>query len=79
MGLTQLLKTIYKRQYNFYIMSLVLIWLVSSIFFSIISFESAWWFLMASTIFIIIVISVYIYPTYISPLFNKFDNLEDES
>ena len=34
---------------------------------------------MASTIFLMIIISVYIYPTFISPLFNKFDNLADES
>ena len=34
---------------------------------------------MASTIFTIIIVSVYIYPSYISPLFNKFDNLEDEN
>ena len=61
------------------VMSLALICLVSSIFFYIISFESVWWFLMASTIFIIIIVSVYIYPSYISPLFNKFDNLEDEN
>ena len=28
--------------------------------------------------FIFIIVSIYIYPTYISPIFNKFDNLEDD-
>tara|TARA_B100000965_G_C19547438_1_gene738530 strand:- start:863 stop:1570 length:708 start_codon:yes stop_codon:yes gene_type:complete len=32
---------------------------------------------MSSTIFLFIVLSIYIYPTYISPLFNKFKNLEN--
>ena len=28
--------------------------------------------------FIFIILSIYIYPTYISPIFNKFDNLDDD-
>ena len=79
MDLTQPLKLFFRDSLISIIMSLLLIWLVSSIFFYIISFERIWWFLMASTIFLMIIISVYIYPTFISPLFNKFDNLADES
>ena len=60
------------------LMTVVLIMFISSIFFFIIRFENLWWLLMASTIFGIIVLSIFIYPNYISPLFNKFKNLENE-
>ena len=53
--------------------------IISSIFFYIVSFKEIWWLLMALTIFSLIIISVYIYPTYISPIFNKFVNLSDEN
>tara|TARA_B100000902_G_C27190765_1_gene853813 strand:+ start:212 stop:919 length:708 start_codon:yes stop_codon:yes gene_type:complete len=33
---------------------------------------------MAATIILFIFLSIYIYPAYISPLFNKFDNLENK-
>ncbi len=59
-------------------MSLFLIVVLSSIFFAIIGYERIWWLLMALTIFSVIIISMYIYPTYISPLFNKFNNLENQ-
>jgi STE24 endopeptidase len=60
------------------VMSLVLVAFISSVFFYIIDFKEVWWFLMALTIFSITIISIFIYPTYISPLFNKFQNLDDE-
>ncbi|MEL0103525.1 MAG: M48 family metallopeptidase [Gammaproteobacteria bacterium] len=60
------------------VMSLVLVAFISSVFFYIIDFKDMWWFLMALTIFSITIISIFIYPTYISPLFNKFQNLDDE-
>ena len=53
--------------------------IISSIFFYIVSFKEIWWLLMALTIFSLIIISVYVYPTYISPIFNKFVNLSDEN
>tara|TARA_Y100000768_G_scaffold305973_1_gene239894 strand:+ start:22 stop:1248 length:1227 start_codon:yes stop_codon:yes gene_type:complete len=59
-------------------MSLFLIVVLSSIFFAIIGYERIWWLLMALTIFSVIIVSMYIYPTYISPLFNKFNNLENQ-
>ena len=60
------------------LMTIVLIMFISTIFFFIIRFENLWWLLMASTIFGIIILSIFIYPNYISPLFNKFKNLENE-
>lgn len=60
------------------IMTLTLIIILSSIFFSIILYENIWWLLMAATIFSLIIISIYIYPTYISPLFNKFNSLDNK-
>tara|TARA_B100001113_G_scaffold342018_1_gene327760 strand:- start:1367 stop:2593 length:1227 start_codon:yes stop_codon:yes gene_type:complete len=59
-------------------MTLILLIILSTIFFSIVSNQDIWWLLMASTIFLLIIMSMYIYPTYISPLFNKFNNLENE-
>ena len=32
---------------------------------------------MAATIFLFMILSIYIYPTYISPIFNKFKNLDN--
>ena len=68
----------FKDQLISIIMSLVLVAFISSVFFYIIDFKEMWWFLMAFTIFSITIISIFIYPTYISPLFNKFENLDDE-
>ena len=59
------------------LMTLILLTILSSIFFLIVSYQNVWWILMSSTIFLFIVLSIYIYPTYISPLFNKFKNLEN--
>ena len=61
------------------LMTLVLITVMSSIFFYLVSFTEIWWLLLASTMFIFIILSIYIYPTYISPIFNKFDNLDDDA
>ena len=60
------------------LMTIVLIMFVSSVFFFIVRFENLWWLLMASTILGMIILSIFIYPNYISPLFNKFKNLENE-
>ena len=60
------------------LMTLILITIMSSVFFYLVSFTEIWWFLLASTMFIFIILSIYIYPTYISPIFNKFDNLDDD-
>ena len=68
----------FKDQLISIVMSLVLVAFISSVFFYIIDFKDIWWFLMALTIFSITIISIFIYPTYISPLFNKFENLDDE-
>ena len=60
------------------LMTLILITIVCSVFFYVVSFTEIWWLLLASTMFIFIILSIYIYPTYISPIFNKFDNLDDD-
>ena len=60
------------------LMTLILITVMSSVFFYLVSFTEIWWLLLASTMFIFIILSIYIYPTYISPIFNKFDNLDDD-
>ena len=61
------------------LMTLILITVMSSVFFYLVSFTEIWWLLLASTMFIFIILSIYIYPTYISPIFNKFDNLDDDT
>ena len=60
------------------LMTLILITIMSSVFFYIVTFTEIWWLLLASTMFVFIILSIYVYPTYISPIFNKFDNLDDE-
>ena len=60
-------------------MILTLITIMSSIFFYVVTFTELWWLLLASTMFIFMILSIYIYPTYISPIFNKFDNLDDDT
>ena len=60
------------------LMALILITIMSSVFFYVVTFKEIWWLLLASTMFIFIILSIYIYPTYISPIFNKFDNLDDD-
>ncbi len=60
------------------LMAFILITVMSSVFFYLVSFTEIWWLLLASTMFIFIILSIYIYPTYISPIFNKFDNLDDD-
>ena len=60
------------------IMTAILIIVMSSIFFFIIKYEDMWWFFMSTAIFLLTILSVYIYPTYISPIFNKFNILDNE-
>ena len=60
------------------LMALILITVISSVFFYVVTFTEIWWLLLASTMFIFTILSIYIYPTYISPIFNKFDNLDDD-
>lgn len=60
------------------IMISIIVTIMSSIFFYIVSYKEIWWLLMALSIFSLIIISVYIYPTYISPIFNKFVNLNND-
>ena len=60
------------------LMLLFILIILSSVFFSIILYKNLWWLLMATTIFLFIILSIYVYPTYISPIFNKFKKLEDE-
>ena len=60
------------------LMTLILITIMCSVFFYVVSFTEIWWLLLASTMFIFIILSIFIYPTYISPIFNKFDNLDDD-
>ena len=59
-------------------MTLILIAIMSSIFFYVVTFTKIWWLLLASTMFIFMILSIYIYPTYISPIFNTFNNLDDD-
>ena len=61
------------------VMTLVVISLLSLIFFYIIIYQNLWWLLMSLTMFSLIIISMFIYPTYISPIFNKFKKLNDEN
>ncbi len=61
------------------IVALVIITFLSVSFFFITDYSDSWWLLMSFTIFLFIVISIYIYPTYISPIFNKFKKLNDDS
>jgi STE24 endopeptidase len=60
------------------VLSIALVSMLSLIFFYLFSFPDLWWFLMSLTILFMIIISIFIYPTYISPLFNKFQNLNDD-
>ena len=65
------------------LLTLIVVSLLSLVFFYIISFQNLWWLLMSLTMFSVIIISMFIYPTYISPIFNKFkklqnDNIKDE-
>ena len=61
------------------LMTIIVITIMCSVFFYVVSFTEIWWLLLASTMFIFIILSIYIYPTYISPIFNKFDNLDDDA
>ena len=60
------------------VMTLLVISLLSLIFFYIVTYQNLWWLLMSLTMFSLIIISMFIYPTYISPIFNKFKKLNDE-
>ena len=61
------------------VMTLLIISLLSVIFFYIVTYQNLWWLLMSLTMFSLIIISMFIYPTYISPIFNKFKKLNDEN
>jgi len=60
------------------VLSIALVSILSLIFFYLFSFPDLWWFLMSLTILFMIIVSIFIYPAYISPLFNKFQNLNDD-
>tara|TARA_Y100000992_G_C21263387_1_gene492534 strand:- start:625 stop:1851 length:1227 start_codon:yes stop_codon:yes gene_type:complete len=65
------------------LLTLIIVSLLSLVFFHIVAYQNLWWLLMSLTMFSVIIISMFIYPTYISPIFNKFkklqnDNIKDE-
>ena len=61
------------------VMTLLVVSLLSLIFFYIVTYQNLWWLLMSLTMFSLIIISMFIYPTYISPIFNNFKKLNDEN
>ena len=61
------------------LLTLIVISLLSLVFFYIVSFQNLWWLLMSLAMFSVIIISMFIYPTYISPIFNKFKKLQNEN
>ena len=61
------------------LLTLIVVSLLSLVFFYIVSFQNIWWLLMSLTMFLVIIISMFIYPTYISPIFNKFKKLQNEN
>ena len=61
------------------LLSTFLLSIMSLIFFYLFSFRDLWWLLMSIAILLMLILSIFVYPTYISPLFNKFKNLDDEN
>jgi len=61
------------------VMAILIISLLCIVFFFIVKYQNIWWLLMSLTMFSLIIISMFIYPTYISPIFNKFKTLHDEN
>ena len=61
------------------ILTLIIISFLSLVFFYIVTYQNLWWLLMSLTMFSLIIISMFIYPTYISPIFNKFKKLQNEN
>ena len=61
------------------LLTLIVVSLLSLVFFYIVSFQNLWWLLMSLAMFSVIIISMFIYPTYISPIFNKFKKLQNEN
>ena len=61
------------------LLTLIVVSLLSLVFFYIVSFQNLWWLLMSFAMFSVIIISMFIYPTYISPIFNKFKKLQNEN
>ena len=55
------------------LLTLIVVSLLSLVFFYIVSFQNLWWLLMSLAMFSVIIISMFIYPTYISQIFNKFN------
>ncbi len=56
-------------------LTLMIVSLLSSVFFYIVTYQNLWWLLMSLTMFSVIIISMFIYPIYISPIFNKFKKI----
>jgi STE24 endopeptidase len=61
------------------LLTLIVVSMLSLVFFYIVSFQNLWWLLMSLAMFSVIIISMFIYPTYISPIFNKFKKLQNEN
>ena len=61
------------------LLTLIVVSLLSLVFFYIVSFQNLWWLLMSLAMFSVIIISMFIYPTYISPIFNKFKKLQNKN
>ena len=61
------------------LLTLIVVSLLSLVFFYIVSFQNLWWLLMSLAMLSVIIISMFIYPTYISPIFNKFKKLQNEN
>ena len=61
------------------LLTLIIVSLLSLVFFYIVTYQNLWWILMSLTMFSVIIISMFIYPTYISPIFNKFKKLQNEN
>ena len=61
------------------LLTLIVVSLLSLVFFYIVTYQNLWWLLMSLTMFSVIIISMFIYPTYISPIFNKFKKLQNEN
>ena len=61
------------------LLTLIIVSLLSLVFFYIVAYQNLWWLLMSLTMFSVIIISMFIYPTYISPIFNKFKKLQNEN
>ena len=57
--------------------TLIIVFLFQSFLFLYINFEKDWWLLMWMVFMVFNIFFLYIYPTVISPLFNKFKKIDD--